>query len=251
MSGKSNFPTILERQKMNNIISQYGPSVLAAMVGGILSLLGSLGATSYAMSKAAKDRKEAEKQEEANLAISTFSILLDHYNYVANLNRYIELCFREAEEEGDSNLEPWSKVKVAVGMELDLPKIYTKDIAFLLAANNFDLFTKILLMQRRTETINFSAREYNTLRREIHKFYEMHMTETEMTAGTTIVSTFEGRAAAMFSVRVAEIQSLLGHLMHSIEQDLEGHWETINEFRSAAKDYFGDKFLDLNIERTK
>jgi len=239
---------LLSQYAQNDLLSQYAPSFLAAVAGGILSLIGSLGATLMAMRSAKKVNQETEKQDEANSAISAYLTLFDYYSFLGNLDRHIGNCFKEAHENENSELEPWAKVRILIGMELELPKIQTGEISFLIKTGKLDLFSKIKLIQKRTEAINASAIEYNTLRRKINEFAEINLSEVKFVDGNLASADFDKKPAQVLAMRIHEIQSLLGQLMERIEVDKSELMETIVEFQDEARNYFGNKFYNLNIE---
>ncbi|CUH99920.1 hypothetical protein [Leisingera aquaemixtae] len=223
--------------------------MLAAIIGGVLAMLGSLLATWVQNQSARKARSEDREFAGAESAYAVFHKLLDGHNSAANLERQINEMFDIANRKGHADMEPWAKVRALVGAPYDLENVAPKETAFLIRAQKADLLNEVHLIQRRLATTLVAADQYNELRKEMDTFLLENLSEGKLGEGTQLSAAFETDKKTRIEMREAQLNSLLGQIMENLKEDIPRAWDIIQEFRAAASEQYGEKFPPFKIER--
>lgn len=221
---------------------------VAAVIGGLFSLVGSVAATSQANRNARRVRHEEEERRGAERAYGTFFKLMDGYNSVANLKRHIDEMFNQADEHGDHEMEPWAKVMIIVGASEVIHEIQPHETFFLIEEKKADLLNDVHLIQKRISHIIASSQRYNELRSALHEFLEANLTTAHPAEGTRMAAEFEGRSGVQARFREAQLNNFLGQIIESIEKDVPESWRIVEAFSEAAKSRYGDKFPEFKVE---
>ncbi|MEP0963376.1 MAG: hypothetical protein ABJQ70_14120 [Roseobacter sp.] len=220
----------------------------SALGGGALALMGSFGATWQSNRAAHKIRQEEIERHGAERAYSAFFKLLDAHNSAANLQRQINEMFDDAAKSGALDMEPCSKVTELVGAANEVGAIEPHETSFLLTQKQAALVNEVHLTQKRIANIMASAAKYNEVRAEIHAFLVANLSEGELSEGTRISAAFEGKAGFHVDLLVRRANNLLGQIMEMLEKDVPNSWEVTGRFKTAAKERFGCRFPQFNLE---
>ena len=223
--------------------------LVAAIVGGALSLLGSFFALWLANKHSVKQEEEADKKRGAELAYGAFHKLLEAHNSAANLQRQIHEMFENADNTEGGELEPWAKVMELVGSDRVVQAVTPNETAFLIGTGRAELLNNVHLIDRRLMNIEACSVKYNEQRAEFWVFAEKNLSETEIGEGTRIAAEFEGNAGRMADARVMRLNNLLGQLMEFLERDVNEAWSIIEQFHAAATLHFGTHYPKFNLEK--
>ena len=221
----------------------------ATLLGGILSLGGSLLAMRAQNRHAQKTRDDAAMCEGAERAYAAFMKLMASYNTATNLKRHIDGMFDLAAESGDQDLEPWAKVMVGVGFDSRIETIDPSDTMFLISAGNAGLINEIHNIQARIASLHASMKTYNKLREQMQNFVLANSDSTDVGEGTRASSYMSARAAEQARLKADQLNNLLGQVMENLEVDCDTSWDVIVRFKDASAEYFGAKYPTFNVEK--
>lgn len=221
----------------------------AALAGGVISLLGSFGATWLGNKLERNNQIAAREKLEAERAYVTFYKLMDGYNAVGNLKNHIDGMFYEADRNGAEDFEPWAKVMAIIGAEEDIERILPGETSFLIGAGNANLLNDVHLIQKRIANDFASAAKYNELRGELQTLLEASAARSQVTDGAVVSAEFDEEEGVRMALREGQLNSLLGQIMEALEDDVPQSWRILEEFKAAAKRRFGQNFQDFNAEK--
>jgi hypothetical protein len=215
--------------------------IISTLIGGILSLVGAFGATVVANRHAARAKVEESERLSAELAYGTIHKLLNGFNLASNLKRQIDEMFDAARDDGREKMEPWAKVTQITGGFENIELIHSSETRFLLDGSKASLMNEIHLVQLRLSSVMRSAQKYNDLRGEFQSFLEEHVTEAQLGSGNQMAGSIKGQMRVRAATSEGRLNSLLGQIMESLDQDTKRSWVALQDFRLAAIDRFGDK----------
>ncbi|MDO6483558.1 hypothetical protein [Shimia thalassica] len=233
------------------MLTQVWVPFIAALIGGALSLLGSLVSIWRTNKYDRTVREEALEQSKAELAYSAFSKLINAYNYVANLKKHIDGMFDAATADGGGNLEPWAKIKEIVGAQDLIEDAKPSEIVFLIDEKRADLLNDIPLILKRIANIQSSASKYNEVRREAMDHLIENALEHELQEGLQMQAALTGNAATKGQMLTAQLNNLIGQIMEHLHEDEEKCWDVLQDFDEAARNRFKHRYPRFEISRVE
>lgn len=226
-------------------------SLASAIVGGFIAGVASFWATKAQLNEQREARKQELEQLEAEKAYLAFRKLLDAYNLAYNLKVHIDEQFEEADQLGDSRIDPWSKVRELVGSRRFPKEIDPSETIFFIPEKKADLLNEVHIVIHRVESILESAQAYNKLRSEMQSFLESNISADIVVDGTAFSAKYPEELRPRVLMREGTMNNLLGQLMENLKEDVPRAWEATAKFQEAAKERFGDKFPTFKLEKIR
>ncbi|WP_170458647.1 hypothetical protein [Ruegeria arenilitoris] len=223
-------------------------TLIPTLVGAGISVLTT--AVMFVLNQKVQNKKELQRKE-AEAALNAYvglQKLMNTANYLFMLNKHLATEFAEAQGAGNAEEEPALIVREFVGAPAEIQRVTPKDSAFLNSNSGFQLVAEIWQIESRAQNSEAAASTFNDVKREFSQFLHSIEDGIEIADSARLRFQLEGDDARRASVFIGQLNSLVGTLVHHLEEDTREVKRIVNEYVAAASMKFGDRFPLQSVE---
>ena len=218
-------------------------TILGAGVSIVTSLV-VFGFTSWSETKKAE---AIQKRKSAFLAFNGFQKLMQISNDLANNSLYIDNAFKDADEQGLGDLDPFQKLQPLVRARVPLEPLTIDEMYFLVESKNSEVLAEIDLIYRRALNVEAVIDQFNAMKTDFYSFIEAKDGSIEPGEGTLAKAKLAGADAKLSRLKGGAMNNLIGQLLEYLERDCVESKRVAEFFLTACQKHFGKDFPQVKL----
>ncbi|PJE31704.1 hypothetical protein SAMN06297129_1724 [Pseudooceanicola antarcticus] len=218
-----------------------------ALVGGFATLLAAL--LSFWLGRVAERKRQddIDRKRSAGEATSAFHKLCQWANLLANIDQQIKAHFKQAEEDGVTEVDAFLNIGPVAGKLLEPDRIRSSELRFLQTKENFQILEMATLVEQRAANIHEIYRLYTIQYLALQDWLDSISGFERQYDGPVAHDIIPEGYRSGFETRGAQLNRLLAGVCEQLEQDLPFTTEAVQKFADAAHSKFPNDFPKIKF----